>query len=94
MQLLKTRFSRKSAASTFNGGLTYEQSGVSVHRNDAFVDAIKEHCKCTDRVGCMLGIGSFDALFELAPLGYGDPILVSGTDGVGSKLLVYSYTFT
>lgn len=74
-----------------DGGVTYEQSGVSVHRNDAFVDAIKEHCKGTERVGCMSGIGSFGALFEMAPLGYRDPVLVSGTDGVGSKLLVYEY---
>ena len=65
--------------------LTYRDAGVDIDAGDALVDAIKPFAKRTMRPGVLAGIGGFGALFEL-PKGYKEPVLVSGTDGVGTKL--------
>lgn len=66
--------------------LTYAQSGVDIDAGNALVEAIKPLAKSTDRSGTVSGLGGFGALFDLKAAGYDDPILVSATDGVGTKL--------
>ncbi len=65
--------------------LSYRDAGVDIDAGDAFVDAIKPIAKRTRREGCLSGLGGFGALFEI-PKNYQEPVLVSGTDGVGTKL--------
>lgn len=69
----------------FKPSLSYRDAGVDIDAGDAFVEAIKPIAKRTLRPGVMAGIGGFGALFEIPP-GYKEPVLVSGTDGVGTKL--------
>ena len=64
----------------------YEASGVNLEAGYEVVSRIKKHVKSTNRAGCMGGIGAFGGMFDLGSLGYRHPILVSGTDGVGTKL--------
>ena len=66
-------------------GLTYAQAGVDIDAGDALVDNIKPLARRTLREGVLAGIGGFGALFEV-PKKYRNPVLVSGTDGVGTKL--------
>jgi len=66
-------------------GLSYKDAGVDIEAGDALVHRIKDIAKRTRRSGVMGGIGGFGALFEI-PSGYKEPVLVSGTDGVGTKL--------
>ncbi|NRO94720.1 phosphoribosylformylglycinamidine cyclo-ligase [Paraburkholderia sp. NMBU_R16] len=66
-------------------GLSYRDAGVDIDAGDALVDAIKPFAKRTLRDGVLGGIGGFGALFEV-PKKYREPVLVSGTDGVGTKL--------
>ncbi|WP_101618143.1 phosphoribosylformylglycinamidine cyclo-ligase [Bifidobacterium margollesii] len=66
----------------------YENAGVSVEAGYEVVNRIKSHVARTDRPGTIGGIGGFGGLFDLASLGYREPVLVSGTDGVGTKLMV------
>lgn len=66
-------------------GLSYKDAGVDIDAGDAFIDVIKPLAKSTQREGCMSGLGGFGAMFQI-PKGYKDPVLVSGTDGVGTKL--------
>lgn len=66
----------------------YEQAGVSVEAGYEVVRRIKSHVARTNRSGVVGGIGGFGGLFDLASLGYKEPMLVSGTDGVGTKLMV------
>lgn len=66
-------------------GLTYRDAGVDIDAGEALVERIKPHAAKTLRDGVLTGIGGFGALFEL-PAGYQQPVLVSGTDGVGTKL--------
>jgi phosphoribosylformylglycinamidine cyclo-ligase len=66
-------------------GLSYRDAGVDIDAGDALVDRIKPLAKKTMREGVLAGIGGFGALFEI-PKRYQEPILVSGTDGVGTKL--------
>lgn len=68
-----------------NKPLSYRDAGVNIEAGDAFIDVIKPIAKRTQRDGCMSGLGGFGALFQV-PKNYKDPILVSGTDGVGTKL--------
>ncbi|NUO84708.1 MAG: phosphoribosylformylglycinamidine cyclo-ligase [Cupriavidus sp.] len=66
-------------------GLSYRDAGVDIDAGDALVDRIKPFAKRTMREGVMAGIGGFGALFELSKK-FQEPVLVSGTDGVGTKL--------
>jgi len=66
----------------------YAGSGVSIDRGNRWVEAIKPLAKKTDRIGVVSGIGGFGGVFRPDFEKYGDPVLVSGTDGVGTKLLV------
>jgi len=72
------------SAST-SSGLSYRDAGVDIEAGDALVDRIKPFAKRTMREGVLGGIGGFGALFELSKK-YQEPVLVSGTDGVGTKL--------
>lgn len=72
------------------GRTTYKSSGVDISAGDALVSAIKPLIKETKRTGTLGNIGGFGGLFETKAAGYKDPILVSGTDGVGTKLKVKS----
>ena len=65
--------------------MTYRDAGVDIDAGDALVDRIKPYARRTLRPGVMAGIGGFGALFAV-PRGYREPVLVSGTDGVGTKL--------
>lgn len=64
----------------------YENAGVNLEAGYDVVRRIKKHVASTARPGSMGGIGSFGGMFDLASLGYKEPVLVSGTDGVGTKL--------
>ncbi|HEV2611101.1 MAG TPA: phosphoribosylformylglycinamidine cyclo-ligase [Noviherbaspirillum sp.] len=65
--------------------LSYRDAGVDIDAGDALVEAIKPFAKRTMREGVLGGIGGFGALFEISKK-YKEPVLVSGTDGVGTKL--------
>ncbi len=65
--------------------LSYKDAGVDIVAGDALVERIKPLAKKTMREGVLAGIGGFGALFEV-PKRYKEPVLVSGTDGVGTKL--------
>ena len=67
-------------------GVTYRQAGVDIEAGDALVDRIKPLARATNRAGVMGGLGGFGALFDLRAAGFTDPVLVSSTDGVGTKL--------
>jgi len=66
-------------------GLSYQDAGVDIAAGNALVERIKPHAKRTARKESLGGIGGFGALFKI-PAGYTSPVLVSGTDGVGTKL--------
>ena len=66
--------------------LTYAQAGVSIDAGNALVDAIKPLVRATSRPGADVEIGGFGGVFDLKATGFQDPVLVSGTDGVGTKL--------
>ncbi|HWH31944.1 MAG TPA: phosphoribosylformylglycinamidine cyclo-ligase [Egibacteraceae bacterium] len=67
-------------------GLTYSDAGVSLEAADASVELLKEHVARTHRAGVLGGIGGFGGLFELDLGRWKHPVLVSGTDGVGTKI--------
>jgi len=69
-------------------GLTYAQAGVDIDAGNALVDAIKPLAKATRRPGAEASLGGFGALFDLKAAGYADPLLVTTTDGVGTKLKI------
>ena len=66
--------------------ITYADAGVNIDNGELLVDRIKPAVARTRRSGTMGGLGGFGALFDLKATGYRDPILVSGTDGVGTKV--------
>ena len=68
-----------------NSGLTYRDAGVDIDAGESLIEAIKPIAKSTRRPGCMDDLGGFGAMFQIPP-GYQEPVLVSGTDGVGTKL--------
>ncbi len=65
---------------------SYEKAGVNLEAGYDVVRRIKKHVASTNRPGVMGNIGAFGGMFDLASLGYREPVLVSGTDGVGTKL--------
>jgi phosphoribosylformylglycinamidine cyclo-ligase len=69
-------------------GLTYADAGVDIDAGNALVEAIKPLAKATRRPGAEASLGGFGALFDLKAAGYHDPLLVSTTDGVGTKLRI------
>src|SRR5215470_8944620 len=66
-------------------GITYRDAGVDIDAGDELVERIKPLVRRTQRPEVLAGIGGFGALVEI-PAGYREPVLVSGTDGVGTKL--------
>src|SRR5690606_35227303 len=76
---------RSEAAVTGKAPLTYRDAGVDIAASNALVERIKPLAAGTSRAGVMGGLGGFGALFDLSGR-YREPVLVSGTDGVGTKL--------
>ena len=74
------------AQSNSGDGLTYAGAGVDIDAGDTLVDAIKPLAAATARPGADVALGGFGGAFDLKAAGFTDPILVSGTDGVGTKL--------
>lgn len=66
----------------------YKEAGVDVDKAAKLIDRIKPHTRRTNRSGVMSGIGGFGALFDLKETGYQDPVIVSATDGVGTKIKI------
>ena len=71
-----------------NNPLTYKDAGVDIDAGSDLVDRIKPFVKRTHRPEVLAGLGGFGGLFALQPDRYREPVLVSGTDGVGTKLLL------
>ena len=67
---------------------TYENAGVNLEAGYEVVRRIKQHVASTRRIGSMGNIGSFGGMFDLSALNVQEPVLVSGTDGVGTKLKI------
>ncbi|MFC0523676.1 phosphoribosylformylglycinamidine cyclo-ligase [Pontibacillus salicampi] len=65
---------------------SYKQAGVNVEAGYEAVDRMKEHVKRTHRKEVIGGLGSFGGMFDMSSLPYQEPVLISGTDGVGTKL--------
>lgn len=72
--------------------LTYAGAGVDIDAGEALVERIKPLAKATRRPGADAALGGFGALFDLKAAGYADPLLVTTTDGVGTKLKVAAET--
>ena len=66
----------------------YAQSGVDVEAGYEVVERIKKHVKKTERLGVMGALGGFGGMFDLSVLDFKEPVLISGTDGVGTKLML------
>ncbi len=66
----------------------YKMAGVDIDAADTLIDRIKPLAKMTSRIGADASLGGFGGLFDIKAIGYTDPILVSGTDGVGTKLKI------
>ena len=71
-----------------NNGLTYADAGVDIDAGEQLVDAIKPLAKSTRRPGAEASLGGFGALFDLKAAGFEDPLIVTTTDGVGTKLKI------
>lgn len=71
-----------------NDSLSYRDAGVDIEAGERLVEAISPLAKATRRKGVMGGLGGFGALFDLKAEGWRDPVMVSGTDGVGTKLML------
>ncbi len=69
-------------------GTSYKQAGVDIEAGDALVERIKPHAARTKRSEVLSGVGGFGGLFALPPNKYKEPVLVSGTDGVGTTLKI------
>ena len=69
-------------------GLTYAQAGVDIDAGNRMVELIKPLVRATARPGADSEIGGFGGLFDLKRAGFKDPVLVAGTDGVGTKVKI------
>ncbi|HEX3754361.1 MAG TPA: phosphoribosylformylglycinamidine cyclo-ligase [Rhizomicrobium sp.] len=69
-------------------GLTYKDAGVDIDAGEALVTRIAPLARATRRAGADAALGGFGGLFDLKAAGFKDPILVAGTDGVGTKLKI------
>jgi phosphoribosylformylglycinamidine cyclo-ligase len=78
----------KRSPPPIGSGLDYRAAGVDIAAGDALVEVIKPLARSTSRPGVIGGLGGFGALFDLRAAGYTDPVLVSTTDGVGTKLRI------
>lgn len=76
----------KNVDNSTTSSLSYRDAGVDIEAGNALVDRIKPLAKKTRRPGVMAGLGGFGSMFELPLDRYKQPVLVSGTDGVGTKL--------
>ncbi|KAJ2757789.1 hypothetical protein IWQ56_006171, partial [Coemansia nantahalensis] len=76
------------SAAAGRGGLSYADAGVDIDAGNRLVDLIKPIVKATRRAGTDSDIGGFGGVFDLKATGYADPVLVSATDGVGTKLKI------
>ena len=79
---------RATMTKNASDSLSYRDAGVDIEAGDELVRAIGPLAKATRRAGVMGGLGGFGALFDLKKECWDDPILVSGTDGVGTKLML------
>ena len=70
------------------GGLTYAQAGVDIDAGAALVEVIKPLARSTARPGSDAGLGGFGAVFDPKAAGFVDPLLITTTDGVGTKLKI------
>ncbi len=68
--------------------VSYKDAGVDISAGNRLVDRIKPLAKSTARIGSNPDLGGFGGLFDLKACGYADPVLVSATDGVGTKLKI------
>ncbi|ASA97989.1 MULTISPECIES: phosphoribosylformylglycinamidine cyclo-ligase [Anoxybacillus] len=66
----------------------YKQAGVNIEAGYEAVERMKKHVAKTARIGALGSLGGFGGMFDLSSLGYKQPVLVSGTDGVGTKLML------
>ncbi|SCX54893.1 phosphoribosylformylglycinamidine cyclo-ligase [Nitrosospira sp. Nsp1] len=82
LNLTSSKFEHPNPDSTH---LSYRDAGVDINAGDRLVENIKPYAKCTMRPEVLAGIGGFGALFEISKK-YRNPVLVAGTDGVGTKL--------
>jgi phosphoribosylformylglycinamidine cyclo-ligase len=71
-----------------NKPLTYKDAGVDIDAGNALVERIKPLVKRTRRPEVLAGLGGFGGMFALPPDRYREPVLISGTDGVGTKLML------
>ncbi|KAI7864768.1 phosphoribosylglycinamide synthetase [Spinellus fusiger] len=78
----------KHATEDKNTGLSYASAGVDIDAGNLLVQKIKPLVKSTKRVGADSDIGGFGGLFDMKAAGFHDPILVSATDGIGTKLKI------
>ncbi len=67
---------------------SYKEAGVDIEAGYEAVSRMKKHVERTKRSGVMSSIGGFGGMFDLSGLNLREPVLVSGTDGVGTKLLL------
>lgn len=79
---------RATMTTNASDSLSYRDAGVDIEAGDALVKAIGPLAAATKRAGVVGGLGGFGALFDLKREAWQDPVLVSGTDGVGTKLML------
>lgn len=87
-QQTEVMLTRAAMTTNASDSLSYRDAGVDIEAGDELVKAIGPLAKATRRAGVMGGLGGFGALFDLKKEGWKDPVLVSGTDGVGTKLML------